>query len=115
MVELTEREHLILSRAENLHQSITKRSKHSRRKYAVEIFLMKLRQEVHIRGRNYHQGLQELFKEIKLATKRWEHNRSTFRSSGEDLKSTANVVGILLTGESKDVPFSSESSIANDH
>ena len=99
MVELTEREHLILSRAEKLHQSITKLSKSTWKKHAVQIFLVARPREVHIRGRNYHQGLQELLKEIKRATQWWEHDRSAVCSDDQQIKTTKNEGEGHLAGE----------------
>ena len=89
VVKLTEREYLILSRAEQLHKSVTKLSKSTRRNHGVQIFFMKGLREIHMRGGNYHQGLQELLKEIKRATEWWEHSRDSNRSKVNHFMSIA--------------------------
>ena len=90
VVELTEREHVILSRVEKSQKSITKLSRSTRKNHGVQIFLMKQLHEVHIRGTNYHQGLQELLKEIKRATEWWESHRSATDSDDRCSKAIIN-------------------------
>ena len=75
VLELTEREHLILAASDKWWKTCTRLSSYAQKLHNVNIHFMKSPREVHISGGNYHAGIQELFKEIKRTTTWWEHQR----------------------------------------
>ena len=103
MVQLTEREHLILSAAEKCWKAVTQLGARTQKLHNVRIYLVRRSRKVHVSGGNYHAGMQELLKLIRQTTTRWEQEREAHTSVvGRKLR-THSVV--LLRSSKFVIPF----------